>query len=85
MKRDNYDLNKGIVNTNPRWHTYRLANDHGLSRQHRFYDKYGEIVNWLYASVDNCERHAIWGLDGIDMIVRFRFEKNYLHFMLRWA
>jgi hypothetical protein len=45
---------------------------------------YSDIINWLYDNVENCYRHCRWrsSIEGID--VKFRYEKDYIMFILRW-
>lgn len=47
--------------------------------------EYQEIVRWLFEKIDNPGRHARWRItkdNGIE--VKFRYEKDYVLFKLRW-
>ena len=84
MKESNYDSHKGLENTNPGWYTFEVHADQ--FEWAKYVERYFDIVDWLYDAVPSCEKHVVWGnSDGDCMIIRFRHEKTYLHFMLRWA
>jgi hypothetical protein len=49
-------------------------------------NKYLDIVDWIYNNVDKCEWHARWAIFGeTEMCFKFRYERNYLMFVLRWS
>lgn len=82
-KEYNYS-NQTIEESHPKWYTFKMASeDIGWDR---YAEKYIDIVHWLYDTIGKCEHHVVWGrtIDE-EMIVRFRYEKDYLHFMLRWS
>ena len=85
MRQDNnYDERKGLEDTNPGWYTFKVHAEQ--FEWSKYVERYFDIVDWLYESIDKCEKHVIWGNSDSDcMIIRFRYEKHYLHFMLRWA
>ena len=72
---------KGWEYTNPGWYEFSIKIVYGTSAD----AKYIEIVQWLYENIDNCERHARWVLDIDRIRVKFRHEKDYSWFTLRWA
>lgn len=75
----NYDPVRGLADTNPNWYTYEGSAAENMAN-------YFEIINWLYESIPNCNKHVVWGTGyGRTMMFKFRYEKNYLHFMLRWS
>lgn len=73
---------KGWEYTNPGWYEYTIK---GQFDTNSFEEKYMDIVKWLYESIDNCERHARWTLDLHIIHVKFRYEKDYSWFVLRWG
>ena len=79
---ENYDDRKGWSETNPGWYTAYLARFQGDAV---LPINYVEIINWLYDHIDNCEKHARWFHSTNYFCFRFRYEKDYLHFMLRWS
>ncbi len=48
-------------------------------------DLYNEIVDWMYANLDKPERHARWHINSMHIRVKFRYERDYLRFVLRWS
>ena len=87
MRFQNYNWAKGWEGTNPGWHTVVINNADfdGHYSVTKFEEKYQEIIQWLYDNIDNCERHVRWILEEDSINVRFRFEKDYSWFMLRWG
>jgi hypothetical protein len=48
-------------------------------------DHYTNIVDWIQQNVECPERHARWKIDSYGIYFRFRYERDYLNFLLRWA
>lgn len=48
-------------------------------------DHYTDIVDWIQQNVECPERHARWTIDVNSITFRFRYERDYLNFLLRWA
>lgn len=71
-----YDPGRGWEGTNPGWHEAII----------RIKDAYEhvEIVKWLYENIDMPERHCRWTTNAFESIVKFRYERDYIHFRLRW-
>ena len=46
--------------------------------------KYYDMLDWLYVNVELPIRHARWRVISEGVEVRFRYERDYLKFMLRW-
>jgi hypothetical protein len=64
--------------TKPGWHEVEL----NLSGQ---INRYREIMEWLYNSIDKCERHCRWFQTATGIKVKFRYERDYILFTLRWS
>lgn len=47
--------------------------------------KYNEIVRWIFANIDAPYKHARWIVNPEHAQFRFRYERNYLQFLLRWS
>lgn len=45
---------------------------------------YRNTVDWVMENVENPYRHVHWGFDATEAIFRFRHERDYLRFVLRW-
>jgi len=71
-----YDYERGWEGTNPGWYqaSSRIENS----------DEHIEVVEWLYKNIDNPERHCRWTRILNESIVKFRYERDYIHFRLRW-
>lgn len=80
MYYENYDMRKGWVETNPGWYEVCIPKNAG-----KIMVKYIEVLNWVYENIDNCERHARWTFSTENIYFRFRYEKDYLFFVLRWG
>jgi hypothetical protein len=87
MRYQNYNWSKGWEGTNHGWHEVVInnANFDGYHSPTKFEEKYQEMLQWLYDNIDKCERHARWILQEDSIHVKFRFEKDYSWFMLRWG
>ena len=44
-----------------------------------------DCIEWLYSSIDNCERHARWELSNDGLHIKFRYERDYVRFVLVWG
>ena len=47
-------------------------------------DRYDSITRWITACVENAQRHARWTITADHMSFRFRYERDYLNFLIRW-
>ncbi len=72
-----YDYDKGWDNTNPGWYTIILENTSPF--------KHSEIVTWLYDNIDGTERHTRWIRFAESSGFKFRYERDYIMFTLRWS
>jgi hypothetical protein len=71
----NYHDPKGWEHTNPGWHQASAHVKH-----------YNEILEWLRNNNSKFERHTRWIiLDDGEMKFKFRYEKDYIMFTLRWS
>ena len=78
-----YCENKAWVHVKPGWHETSVKYSENYSAQHR------NVVNWLYEKIDSPEKHARWLVDDSEDVVegrfKFRHERDYIHFTLRWS
>lgn len=76
----NYYDNRGWEYTNPGW--YELVLYPETDTLHL------EMVKWMYDNLDNPEKHARWMFQITDMYYsyfKFRYEREYIWFKLRWG
>ena len=71
-----YDWNKGYENTNPGWYSVTI---HTKSN-----DDHAEMVTWLSENIDMPERHCVWMKSFYESHFKFRYERDYILFRLRW-
>lgn len=67
----------------PGWYEYRV--DNTLPHVFQWLDYYDKIAQWIHENVDAPYRHARWVIHPEHALFRFRYERNYLHFLLRWS
>lgn len=72
-----------VDNEKPGWYQYRI--ERTLPQAYEWLDYYDKIVQWIYENVDMPYRHARWMIDAEHSRFRFRYERNYLQFLLRWS
>lgn len=72
-----YDYERGWENTNNGWYEVILQN---LTRH-----KHRLVVEWLYEKIDKCERHTRWVRFDECSKFKFRYERDYILFTLRWS
>lgn len=80
---DNYNSSITWEENKPGWHTHSIILVGNI-----WYVRCIEMINWLYDNIDKCERHARWYRvyrvsDG-EFNVKFRYERDYIFFALRW-
>ncbi len=74
-----FDVASGWDNTNPGWHEFHINAPDVYSE-----DFYQEVFDWLYNSIDKCERHVRWKFTLDKVLVKFRYERDYIYCSLRW-
>jgi hypothetical protein len=68
----------------PGWHEYTLyyPDFNFMDLCHR----YEQVTEWIIKNIDNPFKHARWTFTvDLKIIVKFRYERNLISFMLRWA
>lgn len=75
---EHYDSKVGWEHTKPGWHECSVEAKH--------VDRYFEIIDWVYTNVSKCERHCRWYVSDTSTVnFKFRYEKDYIMFTLRWS
>jgi len=73
-----YDNNAGWENTKPGWHECSVRAEH--------IDKYVEILDWVEQHVGKYTRHCRWCVTDTSIAsFKFRYERDYIMFTLRWS
>ena len=82
MNYEYYDGLRGWTDTKPGWHECVLP----VLNLDTHLEKYIDIIEWLYSNVAKCERHTRWCITGdTTASFKFRYEKDYILFTLRWS
>jgi hypothetical protein len=63
--------------TKPGWYELEL-NLNGQPKRYR------EIIEWLYNTIEKCERHCRWFETTNGIKIKFRYERDYILAVLRW-
>ena len=75
---EHFNKDHGWDNTKPGWYICNV--------EVKYLDKYLEIIDWLYANIGKCERHCRWAaINNFAASVKFRYERDYIMFTLRWS
>ena len=78
MIHEHYDYDAGWENTKPGWHECTLHDKH--------LNKYNEIIKWLENNIGKHERHCRWCVTDDNIVsFKFRYERDYILFTLRWS
>lgn len=64
---------------------YRFEVPRSASDPDEWIDYYQTIVEWITTNVERSERHARWIIDPNRAVFKFRYERDYLRFILRWT
>jgi hypothetical protein len=84
MHVQHYDGERGWLETTPGWHEVRV-NYLGHVNWIAIQEKHDEVITWLYANIDKCERHCRWNVTPQGTRVKFRYERDYIWFNLTWG
>ena len=75
---EHYDYDAGWENTKPGWYECTVRAKHLA--------KYNEIIKWLETNIGKHERHCRWCVTDDDIVsFKFRYERDYIMFTLRWS
>lgn len=81
IKHSWYDTHKGWEETNPGWYEKEIY----IAEPSETITRYVEILEWMYENLDKCERHCRWRYNGNYLNFKFRYERQYTWFNLRWG
>lgn len=71
-----YNLGKGWDATNNNWYSVTV--------NLKDFDMHIDILDWIYENVENAEKHMCWKFFIKESIFRFRYERDFILFKLRW-
>lgn len=78
---NHYDRQKGWEHTKPGWYevNFHIQNPRETVTRHT------EMLQWIYDNIGKCEHHCRWYYNGNYLHFKFRYERDYLWFKLRWG
>lgn len=65
------------------WYEYKKQRPYATSVEWVFY--YQQIIDWIYDTVEGAVKHSRWIIHPEHAVFRFRYERDYLQFILRWS
>lgn len=73
-----YDQDRGWEHTQPGWYECKVTAEH--------IDKYVEMTDWIVTNIGKYKRHCRWCVtDTSTVSFKFRYERDYILFTLRWS
>ena len=75
-----YDYDRGWEQTNPGWYEIILHRDDPRISVTTMED----CICWITANIGKWQKHCRWCYGGNDLYFKFRYERDYLWFKLRW-
>lgn len=81
IKSNWYHHKRGWDQTNPGWYEKVIY----IADPPETITRYYEILKWMYEKLDNCEKHCRWKYNGNYLHFKFRYERHFTWFNLRWG
>lgn len=78
---NHYDRKNGWEHTKPGWYEVNVY----IHDPRETVTRHTEMLAWIYDNIGKCEHHCRWQYDGNYLNFKFRYERDYLWFKLRWA
>lgn len=76
-----YDRVKSWQGTNPGWYEVVIH----VEDPRESVLRYEDTIKWIYDNIDGYHKHCRWFYAGNYLKYKFRHEKDYLWFKLRWV
>jgi hypothetical protein len=76
-----YDRIKGWDQTSPGWYEVILH----IENPPETIKRYEDTIQWIYDNIQGYHKHCRWHYAGNYLKYKFRHEKDYLWFKLRWG
>lgn len=71
-------------NTTPnRWYSYTLHRSQDIWDSWIIH--YYSVVVWINTNIEGAKKHCRWSVDKTTATFRFRYERDFINFMLRWS
>ena len=75
---EHYDQERGWDFTQPGWYECSVRAEH--------IDKYSEMTEWIVSNIGKYKRHCRWCVTDTNKVsFKFRYERDYIMFTLRWS
>jgi hypothetical protein len=75
---EHYDHDLGWEHTKPGWYECSIGAEH--------MNKYVEMTEWLVNNIGKYKRHCRWCVTDTNIVsFKFRYERDYILFTLRWS
>lgn len=66
----------------PGWYECKIPLQNSVPQELKYIES---IIDWVYNHIEKCERHARWMITNETFNFKFRYERDYLMFVLRWS
>lgn len=76
-----FDIVKGWEGTNPGWYEVILHVEDPPETVNRF----TQTIEWMKENIQGYKKHCRWYYAGNYLKYKFRYERDYLWFKLRWG
>ena len=67
----------------PGWYTYSITRNTPLFDSWILFHR--TVVSWVNSNIECSYRHARWNIHENYSVFKFRYERDYLRFVLRWS
>ena len=78
-----YDMNRGWEETLPGWYEVVIEESYPSGIAMREY--YLSILDWIEENIQGAIKHSRWNRTGGRFRFKFRYERDYMWFRLRWG
>ena len=78
-----YPIEQHWYDDHPGWYQYKIFNT--KSDLYLWLEHCSTIIDWVKENIDGSYRHCRWTCNVDDAVFAFRYERDYLPFILRWS
>jgi hypothetical protein len=78
----NHESPKTWEQCKPGWYEFKIYLNDSVSHELKYIES---IIDWVYNNIDKCERHARWAVTNESFNIKFRYQRDYMMFVLRWS
>lgn len=65
-----------------KWYTASIYRENETSNE--WIVKYNDIVEWIKANIEKYDKHTRYKIEPETLTFKFRYERNYIVFNLKW-